>query len=141
MEFSTDDPMDVLERGLGLKFTLGGTLSGWGTADGWQTLRNGARIALEVEDQQGHPSTNVLKYWPWLDERPSERLLLIQVFGPWSRGRISNRGRLATWIGSRIEAQCGGRFHYRRIDLGFPEFDGQLAAVKVSLAELADRLG
>ena len=132
--------MDVLQRGLGLSFTPGGTLSGWGTADGVAHIGTTGIVYLEVEQGQQHPDTNVLKYWPWIEERPDVRVTLIQVFGPWSSKRRGNRSELAKWVGARMEASLPGRFRYCRLDLGFAEFDDQRSMTMNALTAMGHDL-
>jgi hypothetical protein len=88
-------------------------LGGWGEADfGWEADRG--HVAAEVETSQHHPSTNVLKFWPWLLENPTARVFLLHVYQPGSR-QDSSRQRLAQWVGERMERSLRGRFVYGRI--------------------------
>jgi hypothetical protein len=134
------DPWSELRRTTGLWFDPGGTLHGWGTSDGTVRLAPDVVVAAELESTQAHPDTNVLKYWPWLEERPTTRLLLVHIFGRWSTARTGNRSRLAVWLGSRLEAELSGRFMYRRIDMGYPSFREQMESLRTTLAALGHAL-
>lgn len=89
-------------------------LDGWGRADRHWALGGGRYVFLEVETSQRHPTTNVLKYWPWLEEHPTDRAILVHAFVE-PIGISPNRLRLAQWIGERIARDVSGRFWYRRI--------------------------
>jgi len=76
---------------------------------------------MEVELAQKHPCTNVGKYWPWLVENPSERIVLVQVFfdrtaglGK-SDGLGTSRDKLGQWLAKRMEHELSGRFYYRQL--------------------------
>ena len=129
----TEDPWQLLRTRTGLWFGPGGTLSGWGTADGTVHLQPEVLVAAELESTQRHPDTNVLKYWPWLEERPGTTLILVHVFGRWSLSRTGNRSRLAGWVARKIGAAVGSRFAYCRLDIGYPEADDQFEAIRATL--------
>ena len=87
---------------LGLRIDTGKLrLGDWGEADGYAQVGPSAFIVLEVEGRQKHPCTNVLKLWPWLEEHPQARVLLLQAYLPSSPGLTSNRGHLAEWAGKK----------------------------------------
>ena len=66
------------------------------------------RLYVETERPgQAHPTTNVVKYWPWLDEDPSRRLVLVHLFFA-----NSHRRRLTSWVADRMEREFGERFRY-----------------------------
>ncbi len=87
-------------------------LDGWGSCDRHWRLPSGWYVLLEVERSQKHPSTNVAKIWPWLEEHGEARALLIHYFFEWSPGRASSRGRIAAWLGARMQRDLAGRFLY-----------------------------
>ena len=87
--------------------------------DGWVRLTERYWLILEVEEEQHHPSTNVLKLWPFLEKRPELSVILAHVFFATSRAANSSRGELATWLGNRMESSLDGRFQYRRIIADF----------------------
>src|SRR4051794_2657698 len=71
------------------------------------------RLYVETERPgQSHPTTNVVKYWPWLEEEPNRRLVLVQLF-------LDNqhRRRLTTWIAERMKREFGERFRYLSWDV------------------------
>jgi hypothetical protein len=106
----------------------------WGHADGLAILPNGVSLVLEVEAKQKHPTTNVLKYWPYLENHEDRRIVLGHCFFPDSPGLASSRGKLALWLGERLEQIFEGRFFYQRLvvstagepDEGFSELEQRL---------------
>jgi hypothetical protein len=94
--------------------------------DGWVRLTERCWLILEVEEGQHHPSTNVLKLWPFLEKRPELSVILAHVFFATSRAANNSRGELATWLGKRMESSLDGRFQYRRViaDLGDAKWCG-----------------
>jgi hypothetical protein len=122
-----------LGAALGVSFDAGSLQLGtWGTADAHARLDRWL-VVLEVESNQKHPSTNVAKLWPWLDEHPEERVLLNQTYFTWSPGRTSNRGRVAAWLGARMQRELPGRFIYRRLEVGQPAEREELRALVAEL--------
>lgn len=66
------------------------------------------RLYVETERPgQAHPTTNVVKYWPWLDEDSSRRLVLVHLFFA-----NTHRRRLTSWVAERMEREFGTRFRY-----------------------------
>lgn len=106
----------LLEDGLGVQFQCDRRcVDDWGQADGWAMLTNETWLVVEVEAKQKHPTTNVLKYWPYLENHRNERIVLAHCFFPDSPGLSSSRGKLARWLGSRLELLLEGRFFYQPI--------------------------
>ena len=71
---------EVLAQHLAIQFTEARShLGSWGRTDGEATLGDHARLFLEVESMQKHPSTNVLKVWPFLEENKSLSVLLVHA--------------------------------------------------------------
>jgi hypothetical protein len=91
------------------------SLGQWGYADGWALLKPGLYLLVEVEAQQKHPTTNVLKLWPFLEEHEELAVVLGHFFFPDSPGLSSSRGKLAQWLATRLESLFPGRFLYRRV--------------------------
>lgn len=87
----------------------------WGRTDGESELGDGTRLILEVESSQKHPSTNVLKVWPYLEENKNLSVILVHAFFPDSESLHSSRGNLAVWLAGRLEEILRRRFTYRRI--------------------------
>jgi len=118
---------DALATPLGLAFENGPLVLGeWGKADCWALLHERCRLLLEVESQQTHPSTNVLKVWPFLEEQKDLSVLLVHAFFVDSRSLRSSRAKLASWLGARLESMFPGRFWYRRVvlDRGAEKWQG-----------------
>lgn len=68
-------------------------------------------LFVEIEVGQTHPQTNVVKYWPWLDESEQREVLLVQLFYGNTRRR-----RLTAWLGKRLGNVFGGRLIYLPFD-------------------------
>ena len=86
-------------------------LDGWGEADNYCQLDNNTFVFIECERSQKHPNTNVLKYWPFLEENNSFKLILFHYFFPENKAP-KNRVRLCQFTASRIESVLTGRFQY-----------------------------
>lgn len=128
---------EALTDALGVRFESGKfPLGSWGTGDRFASLGQDITLVLEVERSQSHPSTNVLKYWPWLEANSGERVLLIHAFSLSSRALGSSRERLAEWVGRRMEEHLPSRFLYRRIVCDAPEFDEQCTDLRTLIASL-----
>lgn len=111
---------EYLERRLNLKFEA--THLDIGTrekVDGWIQLAKPWLLILEVEDQQPHPTTNVLKLWPFLEARRDVAAVLVHVYFPTSRAVTGSRSDLATWLGNRLERMFPKRFKYQRLDINW----------------------
>lgn len=107
---------ELLTSRIGLSFnTERMKVDEWGYADGCAVLTNGLWLVVETEAQQKHPTTNVLKYGPYLENHADGRLLLLHCFFPDSPGLDSSRGKLATWLGARFERMFDGQFYYQRL--------------------------
>lgn len=116
-----NDARRKLGRLLGLEFQASKfRLGDWGQPDGWVQVAPSAFLFLEIEGGQKHPCTNVLKLWPWLEEHTQARVLLLHAYLPGSPGLTNNRGRLATWIGERMQSALGDRFRRHRFELVDP---------------------
>jgi hypothetical protein len=119
-------------------------LGSWGRTDGYCSLASGWRLVVETENAQSHPSTNVAKLWPWLEEHPGEHVVLVHAFfagdgaEPPSRAIENSRGRLARWMAAKMEAGLAGRFHYRRVVDLEPATLAELRSLIESLAVIKD---
>lgn len=72
---------ELLGRRLGIDFgTTTRHLDGWGRADRCVEVREDLWLLLEIEGKQHHPSTNVLKLWPFLERRRKLSVVLIHAF-------------------------------------------------------------
>jgi len=86
-------------------------LEGWGEGDFY--CRSGEILVfLEVEKSQNHPNTNVLKYWPFLDEHPDQKVLLIQMIIKGKKKISPNRIKLCKFMGKKLETLLQERFKY-----------------------------
>lgn len=109
---------------LGIRFEAGNLILGkWGMSDCYATLGQHSYLVLEVETSQKHPTTNVAKLWPYLEEKPETRIFLIHAYFQASPGHKSNRGEIATWLGRKMEKGLGERFQYFPIVVDRPERD------------------
>ncbi len=89
-------------------------LNCWGQAD-FYCLHEGVLVLLEIEKGQKHPNTNVLKVWPYLDEYPEKKILLIQLIREENRAP-KNRLNLCKFTGKKLEEMYAGRFSYVNYD-------------------------
>lgn len=106
----------ILSEQLNIQFAKScSQLGGWGRTDGEAQLGGGKLLLLEVESSQKHPSTNVLKVWPFLEANEDLSVLLVHAFFPDSPGLDSSRGELAAWLAQKLHDTLGTRFIYRRI--------------------------
>jgi len=106
----------LLGEKLGLEFkSTGLNLDTWGRVDSWAEVDFGCKLILEVESDQGHPTTNVLKIWPYIEENQEACVILAHVFRIGGRSESGSRARLAAWLGNRLEKELEGRFFYRRL--------------------------
>ena len=121
-----------LEGALSYRFSGGGRirLAPWSLADCEHRLSEHVRVFVEIERAQKHPTTNVVKYWPWLEAEPARRVLLIHLFD-----RNAHRRELTRWLGERLEVLLCGRFRYVSADL--PLDDPTLARISADLRSFA----
>ena len=96
-----------IERGLSLtRPTASWPVAPWGLADFRYDLGD-CSLVLEIETRQHHPNTDVLNYWPWLEDNQSARLFLLHVFQSTAPAN-SSRQRLAEWLARRMELDLRG---------------------------------
>ncbi len=115
IKFEKKSVSSVLSTRLNLEFNNKEfSLGGWGQSDDYSKINN-TWIFLEVEVKQKHPSTNVLKYWPYLESKSNENIVLIHAFSTESPGLNSSRGKLAEWVAQKMREEFGHRFKYYRI--------------------------
>jgi hypothetical protein len=110
--------VEQLESVLGVGLATSGRvpLGLWSFADCELWISEHIRLFVEIERAQKHPTTNVVKYWPWLDEEPARRLLLIHLFD-----QNTSRRQLTRWLGERLELTLPRRFIYVAADLPLTE--------------------
>jgi hypothetical protein len=116
---SLKDEMDIanfITEQIKIEFTGGQfKLNTWGQVDKWVELKKDIFFFVEIETKQKHPSTNVLKVWPYLEENSNAKIFLIQTYFPNSSGVNSNRGRMGEWIAAKIKATFPKRFDYHKL--------------------------
>ena len=113
---SEDEVAKLLARKLKVKFKNESfPLQEWGRADRWAEIFPNEYLLLEVEKEQRHPCTNVLKVWPYLVEHPEDRIFLVQSFFAKSRRRTSSRRRLSEWTGKKLTKFFPKCFFYCKI--------------------------
>ena len=88
-------------------------LNGWGRVDFFSYYKN-ILVLMEVEKGQKHPNTNVLKLWPYLEENPGQKILLIHVIRSDNQAP-KNRLALCEFTGEKLEKMFKGRFAYKYI--------------------------
>ena len=89
-------------------------LSGWGEVD-FYSEQDDVLILLEVEKGQKHPNTNVLKVWPFLEEYPEQKVLLIQIIRLENKAP-KNRLKLCEFTGKKLEELFPNRFRYYKFN-------------------------
>ena len=101
------EAVDQIRRRLGLVLD-GEVRMPHGRSDFVCRLDGETILFIEMERPgQKHPCTNVVKYWPWLEESEGRRLILVQVF-------VGNKSRrpLTRWLANRLVREFGNRFQY-----------------------------
>lgn len=89
-------------------------LNGWGHADNYCWTDDQTLILLECEKGQKHPNTNVLKVWPFLEQKNQLSITLLQYFFPENKAP-KNRLSLCDFIGNKLQNQFGSRFQYLQL--------------------------
>ena len=85
-------------------------LDKWGNVDFYYKKEN-LLVLLEVEKSQKHPNTNVAKVWPYLEENPNKKILLIQIIREENRAP-KNRLALCDFLGDKMENVFPDRFRF-----------------------------
>jgi hypothetical protein len=85
-------------------------LGKWGNVD-FYCKQDDILVLLEVEKGQKHPNTNVLKVWPFLEENPDQKVLLIQLIRE-ENNAPKNRLLLCKHTGRKLMELFPGRFEY-----------------------------
>ncbi len=75
--------------------------------------KNGDVIAIEIEDGQPHPDTNVTKYW-YMKVNFSKRkhLTIIQIFSPRYKKDYQSRVELCRFVAKRMKQDYPTTFKY-----------------------------
>ena len=80
-------------------------------------------IAVEIEETQTHPDTNILKYWEFLEKNKNLSLKLIQILGrgfvegKTKKGNYVSRVNNCKFLKVKMEDDLNGRFKYVLEDL------------------------
>lgn len=72
---------------------------------------NDLHVIFEIEYRQRHPEFNVSKVWPYLENNPNERILLIHYITS-TREVSPNRIIHSEWIAKKMVKDLNGRFDY-----------------------------
>jgi len=105
----------IIARETGVSLQGRKDLGVWGKTDESSKLSPDRFLFFEIEAGQKHPNTNVLKLWPYLEENPGASVILAQVFVEGSACCDSSRGKLASWLGAKLESIFPDRFRYCRL--------------------------
>ena len=90
-------------------------LDGWGRVD-FYCYHENILVLMEVDGSgQKHPNTNVLKLWPYLEENPEQKILLIHVIRSDNKAP-KNRLALCGFTGEKLENNFISRFAYQFIN-------------------------
>jgi len=103
------------QRRLRTKFTGKKYHMPWGEADDFAEIRTNCLVFLEVERSQNHTTTNVLKYWPLLQDRHKLKIVLAHAFFRNSRAQSGARYELTGWVARKMESKLKTRFTYCRL--------------------------
>lgn len=105
----------------------------WGFPDGVNHFGSNS-VNFEIESGQHHPDTNVLKYWPVLEENPLRQIIPIQ----WliKKPRSKNRWELSKFVGNKMMQTLGGQFIYISLEYDNEENDLSIAKAKELIARL-----
>ncbi len=110
-------------------------LKGWGEGD-FYCIEHGVLILLEVERSQNHPNTNVLKYWPYIEERHNIKALLIQVIVKSKKKISANRIKLCGFMGEKLENLFSGRFKYHFMNWPTANLEEEIKTINNKLNQL-----
>lgn len=106
----TEENLFIADR-LGIDFETNELKLGkWGNVDFYSQHEN-LLVLLEVEKGQKHPNTNVIKVWPYLEENPNLKILLIQIIRQENKAP-KNRIALCKYMGKKIESEYPDRFRF-----------------------------
>jgi hypothetical protein len=105
----------------------------WAFPDGKNKLSNNTYLYFEIEKGQNHPDTNVLKYWPVLEENHELKIILVQ----WiiKKPRSKNRWELSKFVGAKMENILAGRFNYCFLEYDEETNINKLESLKTLLIE------
>lgn len=125
----------LIESHLNVKFkNYEYQLGGWGDADNYCQLDENIFIFLECECTQKHPNTNVLKYWPFLEENKDYKVILFHYFYPENKAP-KNRVRLCRFTASKLVSLFKERFQYINLGVDINHFENILKEQKKDLMQ------
>ena len=106
----TEENKYIADR-LGLEFESEEMKLGkWGNVDFYHQ-NDDLLVLLEVEKAQKHPNTNVIKVWPYLEENPKLKVLLVQIIRQENKAP-KNRLALCKYMGKKIQSEFPNRFRF-----------------------------
>jgi hypothetical protein len=105
----------------------------WGFPDGKDCLSDNCMLYYEIEDGQHHPDTNVLKYWPILEENPSVTIVLVQWLR--SKPKSRNRWKLAQFVARKMVMAFPDRFDYIFLEYDDADNENKLKQLKSRIAK------
>jgi len=128
------DFTDRIASALKIKFTDKElSLDGWGHADNYVFLDNNKLLIAEIEIGQKHPTTNILKLWPFLENNPKLSIFLIHVLT--NENNVSkNRLKICHFLGDKLEKLYPKRFRYYYVNGTLDK--ETISGIKTKLAEL-----
>ena len=105
----------IIEEALGIRFRNEEfRLLSWGDTDNYCRISDKAYVLIECERGQKHPNTNVLKLYPFLEENPNIKIVLLHYFFPENKAP-KNRLSLCDFIAKKMEQQFPERFQYLKL--------------------------
>jgi hypothetical protein len=105
----------------------------WGFPDGKDSLSNYCSVYYEIEEGQQHPDTNVLIYWPILEENPSITIVLVQWLR--SKPKSRNRWKLAQFVARKMVMAFPDRFDYVFLEYDNVDNENKLKQLKSRIAK------
>jgi hypothetical protein len=126
----------AIENTLGITFSNEEfKLDKWGNVDNWCHLSYDTLILLECEKGQRHPTTNVLKLYPYLREYSKIHVVLFHYFFPENKAP-KNRLALCNFLGEILETEFGIRFQYVPLKGKLDELEKELIKHKRKLMQM-----
>ncbi len=111
------------------------SLGKWGDVDNWTQFTDDTLILIECEKGQKHPTTNVLKLYPYLEENLRVNIILFHYFYPENK-TPKNRLALCNYLGIKMEQQFEERFQYISLRCNINEISDKLREQKKGLMQV-----
>lgn len=108
-------------------------LLNWGNADNYCYINDDLLLLAEIEHRQNHPTTNLIKVWPFLEHKEHLKIILVHVITEINR-KSRNRLMLCHFFGKKMEDTFKGRFKYIYIENDFTP--GTLTLLKNAIESL-----